>query len=76
MTPQPLLHDSTVLVAYERELTRHAQALVMEAMVDGRIQLTTATSLAVAAGNSPARHGNWPGSSTTPTAHSASYRCR
>lgn len=41
------MHDSTVLVAYERDLTRHAQALVIEAMVDGRIQLTTTTSLAV-----------------------------
>lgn len=45
-----LLLDSTVLAAYERDLTRRAQAIVMEAMVDGRLMATPAISLAVAAG--------------------------
>jgi hypothetical protein len=31
-----LLLDSTVLVAYERDLTRCAQAVVLEALTDGR----------------------------------------
>lgn len=44
----PLLLDSTVLIAYERDLTRRAQALVMESMVDGRLLATAALSLAVA----------------------------
>jgi len=44
-----LLLDSTVLAAYERDLTRRAQAIVMEAMVDGRLLATPAISLAVAA---------------------------
>jgi hypothetical protein len=45
-----LLLDSTALVAYERDLTRRVQALVMEAMVDGRLMATPAVSLAAAAG--------------------------
>lgn len=45
----PLLLDSTVLIAYERDLTRRAQAVVMEAMVDGRLLACAALSLAVAA---------------------------
>lgn len=48
MNDPVLLLDSTVLVAYERELTRRAQAVVMEALVDGRLLATTAMSLAVA----------------------------
>lgn len=48
MTGPVLLLDSTVLVAYERELTRRAQALVLEAVVDGRLLATAALSLAVA----------------------------
>jgi hypothetical protein len=43
-----LLLDSTVLVAYERDLTRRAQALVLEALADGRLMATAALSLAVA----------------------------
>jgi hypothetical protein len=43
-----LLLDSTVLVAYERDLTRRAQALVLEALTDGRLMVTAALSLAVA----------------------------
>jgi hypothetical protein len=37
-----------VLVAYERDLTRRAQALVLEALADGRLMATAALSLAVA----------------------------
>ena len=48
MTDPVLLLDSTVLVAYERELTRRAQALVLEALTDGRLMVTAALSLAVA----------------------------
>src|SRR5947209_9789231 len=48
MTDPVLLLDSTVLVAYERDLTRHAQALVLEALADGRLMVTAALSLAVA----------------------------
>ena len=43
-----LLLDSTALVAYERDLTRHAQAVVLEALTDGRLMATAALSLAVA----------------------------
>jgi hypothetical protein len=43
-----LLLDSTVLVAYERDLTRRAQAVVLEALTDGRLMATAALSLAVA----------------------------
>jgi len=43
-----LLLDSTVLVAYERDLTRRAQAVVLEALTDGRLMVTAALSLAVA----------------------------
>jgi hypothetical protein len=43
-----LLLGSTVLVAYEHDLTRHAQALVLEALADGRLMVTAALSLAVA----------------------------
>ncbi len=37
-----------MLVAYERDLTRHAQAVVLEALTDGRLMVTAALSLAVA----------------------------
>jgi hypothetical protein len=43
-----LLLDSTVLVAYERDLSRRAQAVVLEALADGRLMVTAALSLAVA----------------------------
>ncbi len=61
MNQQPLLLDSTVLVAYERDLARRAQALVMEAMIDGRLLLTAALSLALAAGQlaGAARELSW-----------------
>jgi hypothetical protein len=48
VTDLVLLLDSTVLVAYERDLTRRAQALVLEALTDGRLMVTAALSLAVA----------------------------
>ena len=48
MTDPVLLLDSTVLVAYERDLTRRAHALVLEALADGRLMVTAALSLAVA----------------------------
>jgi len=48
MTDPVLLLDSTVLVAYERDLTRRAQALALEALADGRLMVTAALSLAVA----------------------------
>jgi hypothetical protein len=35
-----LLLDSTVLVAYERDLSRRAQAVVLEALADGRLMVT------------------------------------
>lgn len=37
MNDPVLLLDSTVLVAYERDLTRRAQAVVLEALADGRL---------------------------------------
>lgn len=49
MSAEILLLDSTVLVAYERELTRRAQAVVLEAMTDGRLLAAPALSLALAA---------------------------
>ena len=49
INPRPLLLDSTVLLSYERDLTRRAQAFVVEAMTDGRILVVPALSLAVAA---------------------------
>ena len=48
MNDPVLLLDSTVLVAYERDLTRRAQAVVLEALADGRLMVTAALSLAVA----------------------------
>lgn len=48
MNDPVLLLDSTVLVAYERDLTRRAQAFVLEALADGRLMVTAALSLAVA----------------------------
>ncbi|MBV9058090.1 MAG: hypothetical protein JOZ09_02885 [Pseudonocardiales bacterium] len=48
MTDPVLLLDSTVLVADERDRTRRAQALVLEALADGRLMVTAALSLAVA----------------------------
>ena len=49
INPRPLLLDSTVFLSYERDLTRRAQAFVVEAMTDGRILVIPALSLAVAA---------------------------
>jgi hypothetical protein len=43
-----LLLDSTVLVTYERDLTRRAQAIVLEILTDGRLLATAALSLAMA----------------------------
>jgi hypothetical protein len=56
-----LLLDSTVLVAYERDVTRRVQALVMGAMVDGRLMATPALALAAAAGElaGDARELSW-----------------
>ena len=48
MTDPVLLLDSTVLVAYKRDLTWRAQALMFEALTDGRLMVTAALSLAVA----------------------------
>ena len=48
MNDPVLLLDSTVLVAYERDLTRRARAVVLEALADGRLMATAALSLAVA----------------------------
>ncbi|MBV9164431.1 MAG: hypothetical protein JO309_11640 [Pseudonocardiales bacterium] len=48
MTDPVLLLDSTVLIAYERDLTRRAQAVVLEALAEGRLLATAALSLAVA----------------------------
>ncbi len=48
MNDPVLLLDSTVLVAYERDLTRRAQAVVLEALADGRLMATAALSLAAA----------------------------
>ncbi|MFZ0120151.1 MAG: hypothetical protein WAL99_12045, partial [Pseudonocardiaceae bacterium] len=48
MNDPVLLLDSTVLVAYERDLSRRAQAVVLEALADGRLMVTAALSLAVA----------------------------
>jgi hypothetical protein len=36
------------LVAYERDLTRRAQAVVLESLADGRLMAIAALSLAVA----------------------------
>lgn len=41
--------DSTVLTAYERDLTRRAQTVVINAVVDGRLLLTSAVSVIAAA---------------------------
>lgn len=43
-----LLLDSSMLIAYERDLTRRAQAAVMEGALDGRLLIAPAVSLAVA----------------------------
>lgn len=48
MNDPVLLLDSTVLVAYERDLTRRAQTVVLEALADGRLMAIAALSLAVA----------------------------
>jgi len=53
---RPLLLDASVLVAYERELTRRAQAFVVEAITDGRILVASALSLAVAAAELADQH--------------------
>ncbi|MEG8177492.1 hypothetical protein GZH49_02955 [Nocardia terpenica] len=48
MSATVLLLDSTVLTAYERDLTRRAQSVVLEATIDGRLLATPAVSLAAA----------------------------
>ncbi|MFI5782670.1 hypothetical protein [Nocardia sp. NPDC051570] len=48
MNAAVLLLDSTVLIAYERDLTRRAQSVVLEATIDGRLLATPAVSLAAA----------------------------
>jgi hypothetical protein len=53
---RPLLLDASVLVAYERELTRRAQAFVVAAITDGRILVASALSLAVAAAELADQH--------------------
>jgi hypothetical protein len=42
INPRPLLLDSSFLLAYERDLTRRTQALVVEAIAEGRILVTAA----------------------------------
>lgn len=54
--PRPLLLDASVLVAYERELTRRTQAFVVQAITDGRILVASALSLAVAAAELTDQH--------------------
>ncbi|MFI1916664.1 hypothetical protein [Nocardia sp. NPDC020380] len=44
-----ILLDSTTLTAYERDLTRRAQTIVLDAVLDGRLVLTTALSVTAAA---------------------------
>jgi hypothetical protein len=44
MTDPVLLLDSTVLVAYERDLTRRAQALVLEALESCRYRARSGTA--------------------------------
>jgi hypothetical protein len=61
MTDPVLLLDSTVLVAYERDLTRRAQALVLEALADGRLLATPRCRWPWRAPSWVARPGNWPG---------------
>jgi hypothetical protein len=53
---RPLLLDASVLVAYERELTRRAQAFVVAAITDGRILVASALSLAIAAAELADQH--------------------
>lgn len=53
---RPLLLDASILVAYERELTRRVQAFVVEAITDGRILVASALSLAVAAAELADQH--------------------
>jgi hypothetical protein len=53
---RPLLLDASVLVAYERELTRRAQAFVVAAIMDGRILVASALSLAIAAAELADQH--------------------
>jgi hypothetical protein len=53
---RPLLLDASVLVAYERELTRRAQAFVVQAITDGRILVASALSVAVAAAELADQH--------------------
>jgi hypothetical protein len=60
MTDPVSLLDSTVLVAYERDLSRGVQALVLEALADGRL-MVTALSLPWRAPSWAERPGNWPG---------------
>jgi hypothetical protein len=54
--PRPLLLDSSFLVSYERDLTRRAQALVVEAITEGRILVTAAVSLTAAGAELAGRH--------------------
>ena len=55
-TSRPLLLDASVLVAYERELTRRTQAFVVHAITEGRILVASALSLAVAAAELADQH--------------------
>ncbi|MBF6333574.1 hypothetical protein [Nocardia transvalensis] len=41
--------DSTTLTAYERDVTRRAQSVVINAVLDGRLLLTSAVSVLAAA---------------------------
>lgn len=55
-TSRPLLLDASVLVAYERELTRRTQAFVVHAITEGKILVASALSLAVAAAELADQH--------------------
>ena len=57
MNDPVLLLDSTVLVAYERNLTRRAQAVVLETLADGRLMVTAALSQVIFYGL-PAHHNS------------------
>lgn len=48
--PPPLVLDSSVLIAYEIDTTRHGQGVVAEALAEGRVITAPAISLLVAFG--------------------------
>lgn len=75
MAPVPLL-SSTVLVAYERDLTVVPRLLVFEALTDGRLMITAALSLAVACAELGGETWEWCGWSTTAMAPSPCCRWR